>query len=52
MPKFNPGNRRDLTKEQIDIMVDGIYRWGPGKVDPSLPPYNAPEEKPSAAHRL
>ncbi len=47
MPKFNPENRRDFSKEQIDVLVDGIYRWGPGKVDAGLPPYSASGGDPS-----
>jgi cytochrome c oxidase cbb3-type subunit III len=41
MPAFSHSRGRELIDAQVDVLTDGIYKWGPGKVDPGLPPYSA-----------
>jgi cytochrome c oxidase cbb3-type subunit III len=41
MPAFGHVKAGELNDAQIDTLTDGIYKWGPGKVDASLPPYRS-----------
>jgi cytochrome c oxidase cbb3-type subunit III len=44
MPGFAAANGVGLTDRQIDILVQGIFKWGEGKpvAKENLPPYSAP----------
>jgi cytochrome c oxidase cbb3-type subunit III len=47
MPGFAQAVGGDLTDEQIDVLVQGIYEWSKGNNQTGLPPYSAP---PGDAH--
>jgi cytochrome c oxidase cbb3-type subunit 3 len=47
MPGFAQAVGGDLTDEQIDVLVQGIYEWSKGNNQTGLPPYRAP---PGDAH--
>lgn len=45
MPAFEEGHNGDLTAEQVDSLVNGIYGWAKNGAPPAgtaLPPYSAP----------
>jgi cytochrome c oxidase cbb3-type subunit III len=47
MPGFGRAIGGELTDEQIDVLVQGIYEWSKGSNLTGLPPYSAP---PGDAH--
>lgn len=42
MPAFSAATGGPLTDQQIDILVDGIFKWKTETLPPPLPPYAAP----------
>jgi len=42
MPSFGPSSDTGLTDDQINALIDGIFKWGEGKeIKGQLPPYSA-----------